>query len=86
MTNCLHPLLPRRSVPALRAPLVDGGTFDLPAERPERFTLVAGTTARRVRGARRRRHRALIRQRRARPTGEGGVGDPYAAARIRRRS
>jgi hypothetical protein len=29
MTNDLHPLLPRQNVPALRAPLVGGGTFDL---------------------------------------------------------
>jgi peroxiredoxin len=40
MTNDLHPLLPRQKVPALRAPLVGGGTFDLAAEQPERFTLV----------------------------------------------
>jgi peroxiredoxin len=40
MTNDLHPLLTRQEVPALRAPLVGGGAFDLAAERPERFTLV----------------------------------------------
>lgn len=40
MTNDLHPLFPRQEVPALTVPLVGGGTFDLAAERPERFTLV----------------------------------------------
>lgn len=31
---------PRQPVPELRLPLVGGGTFDLTAERPERFTLL----------------------------------------------
>jgi peroxiredoxin len=40
MMNDLHPLFPRQEVPGLTAPLVGGGTFDLAAERPDRFTLV----------------------------------------------
>jgi peroxiredoxin len=40
MMNDLHPLFPRQEVPALTAPLVGRGTFDLAAERPDRFTLV----------------------------------------------
>ena len=36
----LTPLLPRQPVPALKVPLVGGGTFDLAAETPDRFTLV----------------------------------------------
>lgn len=36
----ITPLLPRQPVPALALPLAGGGTFDLAAERPERFTLL----------------------------------------------
>ena len=36
----LSPLFPRQGVPALKVPLVGGGTFDLSAEKPEHFTLV----------------------------------------------
>lgn len=36
----ISPLLPREPVPALALPLVGGGTFDLAAESPERFTLL----------------------------------------------
>jgi peroxiredoxin len=34
------PLVPRQKVPALSVPLVGGGTFELAAERPERFTML----------------------------------------------
>ena len=36
----ITPLLPREPVPAITLPLVGGGTVDLAAENPERFTLV----------------------------------------------
>jgi peroxiredoxin len=36
----LTPLIPRRSVPALRLPLAGGGIFDLAGETPQHFTLI----------------------------------------------
>lgn len=36
----LTPLFPRQPVPALNLLLVGGGTFNLTAEKPDRFTLV----------------------------------------------
>lgn len=36
----LSPLFPRQTVPALTVPLVGGGTYDIAAEKPERFSLV----------------------------------------------
>ncbi len=36
----ITPLVPRQKVPALSVPLVGGGTFELAAETPERFTML----------------------------------------------
>ena len=40
MPAAFTPLIPRQPVPPLRVSLVGGGTFDLLANHPERFTLV----------------------------------------------
>jgi peroxiredoxin len=36
----ITPLVPRQKVPALSVPLVGGGTFELAAQKPERFTML----------------------------------------------